>query len=146
MIFHSGELLLKSCFICFFQNIVLKVPKHLVLRRQEDILLSIMEQPDYQVYKAQKDFKPCIEVLAEKQLKEEILIDKISYQENIRVDVRDVQQYLHLFNNRRLREFVYFKPLIERIDSVNTALHASILKQIVLREKTLNSVIYLLTR
>ncbi|MFH0898446.1 MAG: trigger factor [bacterium] len=138
--------IIEELFHLFLSKHRFEVPKHLVLRRQEDILESIMEQPDFQVYKAQKDFESCIEMLAEKQLKEEILIDKIAYQESIKVDLRDVQYYLHLFNNRRLREFVYFKPLIEKIDSVNTALHASILKQTVLREKTLNSVIHSLTR
>ena len=91
---------------------------------------------------AQKDFDSCVEMLAEKQLKEEILIDKIAYRENIKVDMRDMQNYLHLFNNKRLREFVYFRPIIEKIDSVNIPLHASILKRTVFREKTLNTIIH----
>ena len=122
-----------------------EIPKHLVIRRQEDILLGIMQQPDYHVYKAQKDFIEHVELLAEKQLKEEIMIDQISYQDNIQVDLKDVEQYLSLYNNRRLREFIYFKPLLEKLDIPNRIINANTLAQTVMREKTLNYIIYTLT-
>jgi FKBP-type peptidyl-prolyl cis-trans isomerase (trigger factor) len=122
-----------------------EVPKHLVLRRQEDILLVIMKQPDYHVYKAQKDFIAQIETLSEKQLKEEVLIDQIAYQENIKIDLRDMQNYLHLFNNKRLKEFIYFKPTFEKIEEIDTPLNSSVLAQAVMREKTLNYILYTLT-
>lgn len=122
-----------------------EVAKHLVLRRVEDLLVSLMKQPDYQVYKSQKDFFLQVEQLAEKQLKEEIIIDQIAYTENITVDFKDMQQYLHLFNNKRLREFVYFKSLIEKIDELEAPINANILAQAVLREKVLNHIIYTLT-
>lgn len=123
-----------------------EIPKHLVLRRVEDLLLSLMKQPDYQVYRSQKDFLFQVEQLAEKQLKEEIMIDQITYSENLKVDLRDMQQYLHLFNNKRLREFVYFKAFIEKSDDMNTPINAHVLGQTVLREKTLNHVIHTLTK
>ncbi len=139
------KMIIEELFHLFLSKHRFELPKHLIIRRQEDILLSIMKQPDYQVYKTQKDFDACVESLAEKQLKEEVLIDKIAYKENVKVDLRDMQNYLHLFNNKRLREFVFFKPVVERIDNVNTALHVGILKQTVLREKTLNYIIHVLT-
>lgn len=122
-----------------------EVAKHLVLRRVEDLLVSLMKQPDYQVYKSQKDFFLQVEQLAEKQLKEEIIIDQIAYTENISVEFKDMQQYLHLFNNKRLREFVYFRSLIEKIDELEAPINANILAQAVLREKVLNHIIYTLT-
>ncbi|MFA6527488.1 MAG: hypothetical protein WCT20_03635 [Candidatus Babeliales bacterium] len=122
-----------------------EVAKHLVLRRVEDLLVSLMKQPDYQVYKSQKDFFLQVEQLAEKQLKEEIIIDQIAYSEGIAVDFKDMQHYLHLFNNKRLREFVYFKSLIEKIDELEAPINANILAQAVLREKVLNHIIYTLT-
>ena len=122
-----------------------EVPKHLVLRREEHILQTLIKQPDYHVYKAQKDFKECIQMLAEKQLKEEIIIDHIAYHENIHMDLRDMQQYLHLLSNRRLKEFIYFRPLSEHLDDAQAMLNMTTLAQAVIREKTLNYVIYTLT-
>lgn len=123
-----------------------EVPKHLVLRREEDILQALIHQPDYHAYKAQKDFESYVEMLAEKQLKEEIIIDQIAYNENIKSEVRDVSNYLHLLSNKRLKEFIYFKPVLEVIDDSSTAINTTTLTQAVIREKTLNHIIYTLTK
>lgn len=123
-----------------------EVPKHVILRRQEDIVLTLMKQPDFQVYKSQKDFHEQLEQLAEKQLKEETLIDQIAYKENIRVDMIDMQNYIHLFNNKRLHEFIYFKPYMHKIEYTGIPINAGIFSQTVMREKTLNQIIYEITR
>ncbi|MBM3887354.1 hypothetical protein FJ364_05490 [Candidatus Dependentiae bacterium] len=122
-----------------------EVPKHLVLRRQEDLLLSIMKQPDYHVYKAQKDFEHHLELLAEKQLKEEILVDQISHQENIYDDIIDAQHYFHLFSNKKLYEFIYFKPVVAPLDQFNMPFNLALLQQTFTREKTLNHIIHTMT-
>lgn len=122
-----------------------EIPKHLVLRRQEDLLTMLANQPDYQVYKAQKNFTSYIELLAEKQLKEEIFIDQVCYQENITLEIVDMQNYLHLFNNKRLREFVYFKPISDHIDEPNVPISNTFLATCMLREKTLNHIIHTLS-
>ena len=137
--------IIEEIFHLFLTKHRFEIPKHLILRRQEDILLSLTQQPDYQVYKAQKDFGIHIEQLAEKQLKEEVLVDQIAYNENIKIEFKDMQHYLHLFNSKRLREFVYFKPLIEKIDLINKPINTGMLAQTVMREKTLNHIIYVLT-
>ncbi len=123
-----------------------EVPKHFAVRRQEDILSYLKKHPDYVVYRQNKDFYKQIITLAEKQLKEEILIDQIAYKENLDINHNDIQNYLYLFNNNRLKEFVYFKPSLEKIDNTETPLQTGILKQYVMREKTLNHVIYELTK
>ncbi len=122
-----------------------EVPKHLILRRQEDIIQILAQQPDYNVYKTQKDFIPSIEVLAEKQLKEEIIIDQIAYSDNIKVDLKDISQYLHLLCNRRLKEFLYFRPIVERLDNTYYPINSAIMLQTVMREKTLNHIVHTLT-
>ena len=139
------KLIIEEVFHLLLSKHRFEVPKHLVLRRQEDILSTLSKQPDYQVYKAQKNFESYVEMLAEKQLKEEILIDQIAHRENLTVELTDMQQYLHLFNNKRLREFIYFKPLLEKIDESNTPIATALLNQGVLREKTLNHIIHQLT-
>jgi len=123
-----------------------EVPKHLVLRREEDILKSLSCKPDYHVYKGEKDFQMYVEMLAEKQLKEEILIDQIAYHEMIKVSLKDIQQYLHLFCNRRLKEFVYFRPQLVKIDELDSPVNATLLSQAVMKEKTLNYIIHMLTK
>ena len=123
-----------------------EVPKHFAVRRQEDILSYLKKHPDYIVYRQNPDFYNQIIMLAEKQLKEEILIDQIAYKENLDTTHNDVQNYLYLFNNNRLREFVYFKPILEKIEDSEVPLQTGLLKQYVMREKTLNHVIHELTK
>lgn len=137
--------IIEEVFHLFLAKHRFEIPKHLILRRQEDILIVLMKQADYQVYKSQKDFLQQVELLAEKQLKEEIIIDQIASEENIRCDLKDLQQYLHLFNNKRLREFIYFKPLLEQIDEANRPISLGILEHTAIREKTLNHIIFTLT-
>lgn len=123
-----------------------EVPKHHVLRREEDLVHFLSKEPDYYVYKSQRDFHDYVELLAEKQLKEEIIIDQIAYNENIRIETRDIAQYLHLFSNKRLREFIYFRPIAEKVDSQTAPINTTILMQSALREKTINQIIHTLTR
>lgn len=119
-----------------------EIPKHFSIRRQEDILSFLKKHPDYNVYKLNKDFYKQISMLAEKQLKEEILIDQLAYKENITIDHEDIKNYLYLFNNKRLREFVYFKPILEKIEDSDFPLQTGLIKQYVLRETTLNYIIH----
>ena len=49
------------------------IPNHLVLRHTKHILDVLQDNPDYQVYRVQKDFKDKVRELAEKQIKEMIL-------------------------------------------------------------------------
>ncbi|MFH1461967.1 MAG: trigger factor [bacterium] len=123
-----------------------EVPKHFTIRRQEDILHYLKKHPDYVVYKQNSDFHIQLAILAEKQLKEEILIDQIAYKENIDITQDDIQNYLYLFNNNRLKEFVYFKPILQKIENLETPLQTGLLKQVVMREKSLNHVIHELTK
>lgn len=137
---------IEEIFHLFFSRHRFEIPKHLILRKQEDILLSLRKVPDYHVYKAQKDFLRNVESLAEKQLKEEILINQIAADENIKVSDGDIQGYLHLFNGERLKEFVYFKPFSEPLEELDTPFHEAVLREAVVREKTLNHIIHILSR
>lgn len=137
--------IIEEIFHLFFSKHRFEIPKHLTIRKQESLLNMLRKQPDYQVYKAQKDFHDKVALLAEKLLKEEILIDQIAYKENIKVAKKDINNYLALFNNGRLREFVYFKPAFEPIEDSDRPFAESFLRQAIQREKTLNHIIYTLT-
>lgn len=138
--------IIEEVFHLFLSKNRFEVPKHLVLRKQEDILSALKKIPDYYVYRSQPQFEEYVAFLAERQLKEELIIDKISYEENMSIDSDDVNGYLHLYNTDRLKEFVHFKPTLDIIEDSHVPIHDSTLKQVALREKTLNYVIYLLTK
>jgi len=137
--------IIEEVFHLFFSRHRFEIPKHLILRKQEDILISLRKIPDYHVYKSQKDFSRNIESLAEKQLKEEILINQIAADENIKATDEDIRGYLHLFNGERLKEFVYFKPFSEQLEDLVAPLHEAALREAIIREKTLNHIIHLLS-
>jgi FKBP-type peptidyl-prolyl cis-trans isomerase (trigger factor) len=118
------------------------IPKHLMIRRQEDLLRILKKKIDYQIYKTKKNFLSDLEKLAEMQLKEEILIDQIAYKENTKVSIDDASCYLNLYNNKRLKEFIYFKPMIENMQDGTIPINSYLLEQTIRREKMLNQIIY----
>jgi FKBP-type peptidyl-prolyl cis-trans isomerase (trigger factor) len=138
--------IIEEVFHLFFSKNRFEVPKHLVLRKQEDILSALKKNPDYYVYRSQPHFDKHVAFLAERQLKEELIIDKIAYDENLIVNNDDISSYLHLFNTDRLKEFIHFKPVLDIVEDSHVPLHESTLRQVALREKTLNHIIHLLTR
>lgn len=137
--------IIEELFHLLFTKHRFEVPKHIITRKQEILLRSLRKKPDYHVYKSHKDFNRYVEALAEKILKEEIMIDNIAAAEGITVECTDIAAYLHLFNNERLKEFIYFKPLIDNIEETDTPLHEGMLIQAVRREKTLNYIIHTLS-
>jgi FKBP-type peptidyl-prolyl cis-trans isomerase (trigger factor) len=123
-----------------------QAPEHLVLRQHQALLLLIQENPDYPVYRAQRNFDEKVRLLAEKQIKEMIVIDQLSLKENIMINHHDVKQYLNLIKRPRTKEFIYFDSPLTKINGQEIPIPAEILKHHCLREKTINHLIYHLTR
>jgi len=121
-------------------------PVHLVLRQQKIILSAIQRNPDYNVYRKQKDFNFWIQQLAEKQVKETLLIDQLIYDENIVVDHQDIVNYLNLDKRPRMREFIYFNLPDIRIDGQEMPWPRHEISRICAREKAINYAIYHLTK
>lgn len=122
------------------------VPHALTLRQQKNILNIMHHNPDYHVYKLQRDFKDQVQRLAEKQLKETILLDQLSYHENIIVSHHDIKTYLNLTKRPRMKEFLYFDLPKTKIMGQEVPIITENLKQSCLREKILNYIIYYLTK
>ena len=59
------------------------VPNHLTLRQEKAVLDAVQNNPDYYVYRMQKDFKHYVKRLAEKQAKEMILLDHVAFNDNV---------------------------------------------------------------
>jgi len=135
---------IEELFHLLFTKHRFEMPKHIITRKKENLLQSIKKQSDYNIYKSSKNFDANLTILAEKMLKEELIIDTIGVSQGIKLTVGDMAHYLHLFNNERLKEFIYFKPLIDNIEESSTPVHEAILAQAVLREKTLNYILHTL--
>ena len=121
-------------------------PNHLVLRQQKIILGAIQSNPDYNVYRKQKDFNFWIQQLAEKQVKETLLIDQLIYRENIVVTHEDIVNYLNLDKRQRMREFIYFGLPESKHYGQEMPLAINELRRVCAREKAINYVIYYLTK
>ncbi len=123
-----------------------EVPHYLVLRQQKMVLEAVQNNPDYHVYKTENSFKETIKQLALKQAKELLFIDQLAHHEGIQVEANDLKSYLNLLKRARTKEFVYFNPPPTKIQGQEMPLPTEILKRCCLREKTLNHVIYHLTK
>ncbi len=122
------------------------VPPHCIIREQKALFDAVKNNPDYHVYKAQKDFTHRIEQLAEKQTRESILIDKLAYQEEIPLEMTDVTSYLNLTNRARTKEFIYFNIPQLKIEGQEIPLPTEEIKRTCLREKAINHILYHLTK
>jgi FKBP-type peptidyl-prolyl cis-trans isomerase (trigger factor) len=138
--------IIEEMFHLFFARHRFQIPKHMIIRRQEEILNSLKKRPDYRVYKNNANFINQVNELAEKMLKEETLIDQIANKEGIKAEQKHIRQYLSFFTNERLKEFVYFKPLNDLFDESSPPIPHNIMKHIARRERTLNHVLHHLTK
>lgn len=121
-------------------------PNYLVLRQQKIILGAIQFNPDYNVYRKQKDFNFWLQQLAEKQVKETLLIDQLIYRENIIVSNEDIVNYLNLDKRPRMKEFIYFGLPESKHYGQEMPLAAHELSRVCAREKAINYVIHYLTK
>ena len=124
----------------------ISIPNHLVLHRKKILLEMMKNNPDYNVYRVQKNFQNHIQKLAQKQTTEMIFIDKLAYHENISITDDDIKGHLNLMNRPRMKEFIYFDLPSFKIQGQEVPIPAEELKRACLREKAINYVIYHLTK
>jgi FKBP-type peptidyl-prolyl cis-trans isomerase (trigger factor) len=137
---------IEATFKLLLKHYFIPLPQQLLERQKRLVLGTVHANPDYHVYKAQSDFKEKVRLLAEKQLKETIIIDSIAYCENITIDHDEIMSYLNLIKRPRTKEFVYFHLPVTKLKGQEIPLATALLKKYCLREKTLNHVIYQLTK
>jgi FKBP-type peptidyl-prolyl cis-trans isomerase (trigger factor) len=123
-----------------------EVPRHLALRQQKAILEKVKLNPDYNVYRKEKNFQFQIQRLAEKQAREFLFADRFAYHENIDVTHDDVKSYLNLTNRARTKEFIYFQAPSATLYGQEAPIPTEEIKRICLREKAINHAIYHLTK
>ncbi|CAN5125425.1 hypothetical protein BH09DEP1_BH09DEP1_8540 [soil metagenome] len=123
-----------------------EIPNHLILRQQKNVMEAIQYNPDYHVYRVQKDFKDTVRELAEKQSREEIFLDQLAYEEDLQITPNDIKNYLNLTKRPRTKEFLHFDPPVIKARTQGFPILNHELSAICLREKTLNHIIYHLTK
>lgn len=125
---------------------LIRAPIHCI-EKQKDILVSALQhKADYVVYKMHTDFINQMYSLAKKQIHEIIAVDHIAYQENLQIGHDDVKAFLNLMQRARTKDFLYFHHPSTRIDGQEVPMHTEVLKRSALREKSLNHIIFHLTR
>jgi FKBP-type peptidyl-prolyl cis-trans isomerase (trigger factor) len=124
----------------------INVPNHLILRQKSRILNVVQKNPDYNVYKRHAHFEDYLHRLAYKQASEIVLVDQIAYAENIQVTHADIKGYLNLLKRNRTKEFIYFELPESQKNGQAIPVVLGQIKQSCLREKTVNYIIYHLTK
>lgn len=122
------------------------LPNYLLEKQEANIVNTMHLNPDYNVYKAQQDFTEKVKLLAEKQLKETVIIDSIAYQENIQVTHQDIASYLNFLKRPRTKEFLYFDLPLNKSEGQEMPISNEYIRRFCLREKTLNYIISNMTR
>ncbi|HJZ23295.1 MAG TPA: trigger factor, partial [Candidatus Babeliales bacterium] len=128
------------------KNHPVQVPHHALLRKQQEVLNILSLNPDYPVYKMDKDFLYQVEQLALRQLREYTIIDHVTYNEQVKATNYDVKHYLNLTKRPRTKELIYFNSPLTRLDGHEKPIPDEILKQYARREKTLNYIISQLSK
>jgi FKBP-type peptidyl-prolyl cis-trans isomerase (trigger factor) len=136
----------EETFKLMFSKYEIEIPNYLTLRQQKNVLSEIQKNPDYHVYKNQKNFENSLKNLAEKQIKEIILIDQLASKEKIKITHEDITNYLNLTKRPRMKEFIYFKIPETTVDCQEMPISSELIAQQSLREKTVNFIIYNFTR
>ncbi len=132
---------IEAAFKLLHKQYYMILPPHLLELQMKMVLEALQNTPDYHVYKARDDFYDKVKGLAEKQLKEAIIVDSIAYQEEITVDSDDICAYLNLLKRPRVKNFMYFGLPKPKALGQETPLTTALLKRYCLREKTLNHIL-----
>ena len=136
----------EKLFKLLFYHYPLQIPPQAIVEQEKLVLSRVHNNPDYLVYKSQPDFKEKIHHLAEKQLKEMLFVDTISFQENIQATDDDIVNYLNLLKRPRTKEFIYFEIPQTKMYDQEIPLQQEELRRYCQREKTLNYIIHYLTK
>ena len=114
--------------------------------RKKKVLEEVQSSPDYMVYSVQPDFQAHVLKLALQQTQEAIIADSISLQENLEPSESDMIYYLSLTNRQRTKKYLHFGFPKSKFSGQAAPIHVATLKRACLREKTINHIIYHLTK
>jgi len=138
--------MIEEAFLLINRTYPIDVPESVVIRQEKILREELQTNPDYTVYKLQSDFDQKVRLLAEKQVRENILIDHFALQENINIDDSDVFGYLNLTKRPRTKEFIHFLHPEIRANEEELPIPHESLKYLCIKEKTINHILYHFTK
>jgi len=124
----------------------ISLPRQIVHQQEMYILREVQRTPDYPVYRLQKDFRSKINLLAEKQLREALIVDHISQAEATHIVEEDEISLMALLQRPRTKEFIHFDLPITQKNGQEQPLPSNIIKQLCRRERTLNKLTQLFSQ
>lgn len=138
--------MVEDCLDLLLAKHPITVPESVVLLFQESLLSLMHDSPDYNVYRTQKEFYSLINNLSQKMARETVFLDALAYHEKINADRTDIENYLNCIKRPRTKEFIYSRTTIPHHEGQSTLIPEEELMRTVLREKTINHILYHLTK
>lgn len=138
--------MVEECLMLLLTRHAITVPESVVTSFQNTLLATMHSSPDYNVYRTQKEFYTLIHNLSQKLARETILLDAVAYHEKITLDRADNENYLNCIKRPRTKEFIYSRSIIPYHEGQSTLIPEEELMRTVLREKTINHILYHLTK
>lgn len=138
--------MVEECLTLLLNRHAITVPETVISSFQETLLATMHSSPDYNVYRTQKEFYSLIHTLSQKLAREMVLLDALAYHEKVVLDRVDIENYLNCIKRPRTKEFVYSRSTMPNHEGQSTLIPEEELMRTVLREKTINHVLYHLTK
>lgn len=123
--------------VCYkYHEVIAPLPA--IAAQQQELMRTLIDSADYPVYRMQSGFEQQVRELAEKQVREMIMMDALAYYEELKLQHEDVKSYLNLALRPRTKEFIHFKHPVIIANTQEWPTPDAELKQLCLREKMLN--------
>jgi FKBP-type peptidyl-prolyl cis-trans isomerase (trigger factor) len=122
------------------------LPDQAIRSKRSQIMQEIQYKSDFLIYKMDPNFEASLTNMAKKQLLDAIVVETIAYQDNINVSSHDIKAILQLTQRTRLKDFLYFPFLKTQIQGQEFPIEYEHLYHYALKEKTVNHIIYHLTK
>lgn len=122
------------------------LPEAAIIEQKKQIMGDLQFKSDFMVYKMDPDFDSHITNMAKRQLLDGAVTESIGYQDNLHIGHQDIKALLQLTQRPRLRDFLYFPFIKSQIQGQEFPIDYESLYHYCLREKTVNHIIYHLTK
>jgi hypothetical protein len=138
--------MVEECLDLLLAKHPISVPETVVSSFQASLLTAMHDSPDYNVYRTQKEFYTLMHNLSQKLARETVFLDALAYHEKIALERTDIENYLNCIKRPRTKEFIYSRTIMPHHEGQSTLIPEEELMRTVLREKTINHVLYHLTK
>lgn len=122
------------------------LPEESIATQKRQIIGDLQFKPDFMVYKMDPQFDSHVTNMAKRQLLDGVVAEFVGYQDNIAVSHNDLKTVLQLTQRPRLKDFLYFPFIKSQLNGQEFPVEHESLHNFCLREKSVNHIIYHLTK